>query len=93
MIVKIHFDYDKFKHTHKTLELLCDLELILGLQCFMPMLKVVQTFIKYVQHWDVFIIIIVDVVNPFEVELFHLYIDPVPSLDDLVFDDFPKLLQ
>ncbi len=68
------------------------MELILGLQCFMP-LKVVQTFIKYVQHRDVFIIIIVDVVNPFEVELFHFYIDPISSFDDPVFDDFPKLLQ
>jgi hypothetical protein len=35
----------------------------------------------------------VDVVNLFEVELFHLYIDPISSFDDLVFDDFPKLLQ
>jgi hypothetical protein len=93
MIVKIHFDYDKFKHIHINLELLCDLELILGLQCSMPMLKVVQTFIKYVQHWDVFIVIIVDVVNPFEVELFHFYIVPISSFDDPMFDDFPKLLQ
>ncbi len=91
--MKIHFDYDKFKSTHETLELLCDLELILGLWCFMPMLKVVQTSIKYVQHRDVFIIDFVDVVNLFEVELFHLYIDPISSFDDLVFDDFPKLLQ
>jgi hypothetical protein len=59
----------------------------------MPMLKVVQTSIKYVQHRDVFIIDFVDVVNLFEVELFHLYIDPISSFDDLVFDDFPKLLQ
>jgi len=57
------------------------------------MLKVVQTSIKYVQHRDVFIIDFVDVVNLFEVELFHLYIDPISSFDDLVFDDFPKLLQ
>jgi hypothetical protein len=91
--VKIHFDYDKFKSTHETLELLCDLELILGLPCFMPMLKVVQTFIKYVQHRYIFIIMTVDAMNLFEVELFHLYIDPISSFDDPVFDDFPKLLQ
>jgi hypothetical protein len=59
----------------------------------MPMLKVVQTFIKYVQHWDVFIIDFVDVVNIFDVELFHLYIDPISSFDHPMFDDFPKLLQ
>ncbi len=91
--MKIDFDYDKFKSTHETLELLCDLELILGLPCFMPMLKVVQTFIKYVQYQDVFIIDFVDAVNIFEVELFHLYIDPISSFDDPVFNDYPKLLQ
>jgi hypothetical protein len=59
----------------------------------MPMLKVVQTFIKYVQYQDVFIIDFVDAVNIFEVELFHLYIDPISSFDDPVFNDYPKLLQ
>ncbi len=58
MIVNIHFDYDKFKSTHETLELLCDLELILGLPCFMPMLKVVQTFIKNVQYQDFLLLIL-----------------------------------
>jgi hypothetical protein len=53
--------------------LLWDYELILGLPCLMPMLKVVHTFIMYVQCRDDFIMNFVDVVNLGKVELFCLY--------------------
>jgi hypothetical protein len=34
----------------------------------------------------------VDVVNLVKVELFYLYIDPISSFNDFMFDDFTKLL-
>ncbi len=47
LIVKMHYDYVKTKFAHDLpMELLCDLELILGLPYFTPMLEVVQTFIN-----------------------------------------------
>jgi len=49
LIVKMHFDQKKAKYACEMLELLCDLELTLAMPCFMPMLKVVHTFIKYIQ--------------------------------------------
>ncbi len=72
--------------------MLCDLELILALPCLMPMLEVIHTFIKYAQHQDVFIVNFVDAMNSAEAELFHLHANPIFSFDNLVFDDFTKLL-
>jgi hypothetical protein len=34
----------------------------------------------------------VDVVNLVKVELFYLYIDPISSFNDFMFDDFTNLL-
>ncbi len=40
LIVKMHYDCVKTKFDHENLELLCDLELILALPYFTPMLEV-----------------------------------------------------
>jgi hypothetical protein len=58
----------------------------------MPMLEVIHTFIKYAQHQDAFIINFVDAMNFVEAELFHLYANPIFSFDNLVSDNFTKLL-
>jgi hypothetical protein len=47
----------------ENLNLLCDLELILGLPCIFPMLEVVHMLIKYVQRRDVFICEFIDVMK------------------------------
>jgi hypothetical protein len=92
LIVKMHFNHDKTKFAHENLEMLCDLELILALPCLMPMLEVIHTFIKYAQHQDAFIVNFVNAMNSIETELFHLHANPIFSFDNLVFDDFTKLL-
>jgi hypothetical protein len=48
MVVKMHMDAPKSKSAWDNLDLLCDLELVLGLPCILPMLEVVHTLIKYV---------------------------------------------
>jgi hypothetical protein len=70
LVVKMHFDYEKDKYACDNFELLCDLDLILGLPCIMPILEVVDYVIKYAQCWDVFIMDILDVISLFEVEFF-----------------------
>jgi hypothetical protein len=59
----------------------------------MSILEVVYSLIKYAQHWDVFIMDFLNVINLVKVKLFHLYIYPFSSFDDPMFDDFTKLLQ
>jgi hypothetical protein len=92
LIVKMHFDLHKSKFACDNLELFCDLELILDLQCVMMTLEVVHSLIKYAQCWDVFIMDFLNIVNFTKVELFYLYIDPFSSFDNLLFDDFTTLL-
>jgi hypothetical protein len=71
LIMKMYFDCDMTKFACENLELLHDLELILTLPCFMPLLKVVHnTLIKYVQCWNVFIINFVDPMNLVDIDLF-----------------------
>jgi hypothetical protein len=61
------------KYTHDNFELLCDLDLIIGMPCVMPILEVVHSFIKYVQHQNVFIMEFLDAINLVKFKLFHFY--------------------
>jgi len=89
----MHFDHDRNKFTCDNLELLSNCEFILGLPCFMPMLKVVHTFMKYVQCKDDFIMNFMDVVNLGKGYLFCFYIDSLSNFDDYLFDDFTKVVK
>jgi hypothetical protein len=92
LVVKMHFDCVKSKYAHDNFELLGDLNLILGLPCVMPILKVVHSLIEYAQRWDVFIMDFLDVIIFTKAKLFHLYTNPYFSFDDPLFDIFTKLL-
>jgi hypothetical protein len=47
LVLKMYMDALKRKPTLDNLDLLCDLELVLGLPCILPMLEIVHTSIKY----------------------------------------------
>jgi hypothetical protein len=40
--------------TKTNLEYVCDIEMVMGLKCIMPMLKVVHAFIKFALAHDAF---------------------------------------
>ncbi len=65
--------------THDTikidLELLCDVEVFLGLIYIIPMLEIVQGLSKFVQNWNIFICVFVDVVKECEGKLYKMYCD------------------
>jgi hypothetical protein len=50
LVAKIHINAPKSELAQENLDLLCDLELVLGLPCILPMLEVVHTLIKYAQR-------------------------------------------
>ncbi len=41
-------DLNRVVATKTNLEYLCDIEVVMGLMCIMPMLKVVHAFIKFI---------------------------------------------
>jgi hypothetical protein len=84
----MHTNAPKNKPIHENLDLLCDLELVFGLPCILPMLEVVHTLIKYGQRWDVFIREFINVVKSAKAKLHRLYIDPFFKYDDSIFNEF-----
>ncbi len=44
LVVKMHSNYEMNKSIHDNFELLCDLELIIGMPCVMPILEVLHSF-------------------------------------------------
>jgi hypothetical protein len=58
-----------------TFEFLCDVEIVMGIICIMPMLKVVHEFIKFVQCHDTFVYDFVKVVKVCFVDLYTCYCD------------------
>jgi len=87
LVVNMH-NYEKNKFAHENFELLCDLDLIVGMPCVMPILKVVHSLIKYTQHQDAFIMDFLHAINLAKAKPLHFYTDPFSR-----FDDFIKLLQ
>jgi hypothetical protein len=63
LVVKMCSNFEKIKYSPNNFELLCDLDLILGLPCVMPILEVVHSFIKYAQCQNVFIMDFLHVIN------------------------------
>ncbi len=58
-----------------SLELLCDVEMFLGLTCIIPMLEFVQGLSKFAQNRDIFICDFVVVVKECEAQLYQMYCD------------------
>jgi hypothetical protein len=51
LVLKMHQDTDTINQVAHNLELLCDLELMLGLSCIMPMLEGFNELIKISHYW------------------------------------------
>ncbi len=56
-------------------ELLCNVEIVMGLTCVLPMLEVIQSMSKLVQNKDTFICDYVAAVKLGQVELYTMYVD------------------
>jgi hypothetical protein len=57
-------------------ELLCDVEIVMGLTCVLPMLEEVQNLNKLAQNIDCFICDFVVVMKLIQVDLYKVYVDP-----------------
>jgi hypothetical protein len=72
----------------KNLNVVCDMELILGLPCLLPLFKCVHKLIKIVQGQDVFVCNLVEVVKLAQLELYKFYYHSFTKFKDVGFDDF-----
>jgi hypothetical protein len=88
LVVKMHMDVPKNKLIAKNVDLMCDLELVFGLPCILPMLEVVHKLIKYIQRGDVFICDFPDTMRSTEFDIYQLYVNPFCKYDDSIFSKF-----
>jgi hypothetical protein len=51
LVLKMHQDADTINQVAHYLELLCDLEVMLGISCIVPMLEQFNEFIKFSHFW------------------------------------------
>jgi hypothetical protein len=72
--------------TNKNLNALCDVELILGLPCLLPLFECVHKFIKIVQGQDVFVCNLVEGAKLAQLELYRLYCHYFTKFKDVAFD-------
>jgi hypothetical protein len=71
---------------NKNLSALCDVELILGVPCLLPLFKCVHKFIKIVQGQDGFVCDLVEVVKLAQLELYMLYCYSFTKFKNATFD-------
>lgn len=72
----------------KNMDLMCDLELVFGLPCILPMLEVVHKLIKYTQRQNVFICDFFDTMRLVESNIYQLFVNLFSKYEDFVFFEF-----
>jgi hypothetical protein len=82
----MHAESPKNDIAKKNLNALCDMELILGLPCLLPLFICVHKLIKIVQGWNVFICNIVEAIKLAQLELYMLYCHIFTKFEDVAFD-------
>jgi hypothetical protein len=75
-----------------TLEFLCDVKVVLGFMCIMPMLEVVHDLIKFAQKNDTFVCDFVGVMKMCCAHLHTFYFGPKKKYIDEQFKGFTNLV-
>jgi hypothetical protein len=68
-------DVNVMATTWKNLGYLCDIEVVIGLTCIMPLLEEVHVFIKFAQLKDSFVHDFVTFVKMYYANLYNMYVD------------------
>jgi hypothetical protein len=76
LIVKMSQDNVSITQTRFNLDLLCDLHMLLGLSCLLPLLEVMHALIKFAQGRDIFICDFVTIVKNCQANLYMMYSNP-----------------
>jgi len=75
LIMKMSHDSVSIAQARFNLDLFCDLHMLLGLSCLLPLLEVMNALIKFAQGRDVFIYDFVAVVKFYLADLYMMYYD------------------
>lgn len=81
-MVKMHVKNQRNDVVRKNLNFLCDVEVILGLRCILPLFECVHNLIKVAQIKNVFVCNFVEIVKVAQQEFYSFYSDPYAKFED-----------
>jgi hypothetical protein len=87
----MHDDSPKNEVVLKNLNVLCNIEFIIGIPCIFPLFDIMHMFIKMAQGINVFVYDFVDSIKLVQQKLYKLYSNPYAKFEDLVVNDFNSI--
>jgi hypothetical protein len=75
LILKMHLDSTSLASAKANLNLLCEIELLLGLACILPMLEALNYLLKFSQQTTCFVCDMVAAVKLYQAYLFSWYVE------------------
>jgi hypothetical protein len=92
LVLKMHMDASSLATAKANLNLLCEIELLLGLTCILPMLEALNYLMKFSQQTACFVSDMVAAIKLCQADLFTWYVDPDTSYTADVFRKFKDIL-
>jgi hypothetical protein len=68
-------DYNTNQPTKLNYEHLCDLQILLGLACILPMLQSMHVFIKFAKMQEIFVCDLVATIKYYKDDFYNMYYD------------------
>jgi hypothetical protein len=91
LVLKMHMDSSSLATAKANLNLLCEIELLLGLACILPMLEALNYLIKFSQHTTCFVCDMVTAVKLCQADLYSWYVDSDTTYSADVFCKFKDI--
>jgi len=92
LVVRMNDDLGMIEVAKPTFEFSCDVKVVMGFMCIMPMLEVVHDLIKFAQKSDTFVCDFVGVMKMCCAHLHTLYYDPKNKYINEQFKGFANLI-
>jgi hypothetical protein len=92
LVLKMHMDAPSLATAKANLNLLCEIELLLGMTCILPMLEALNYLMKFSQQTTCFVSDMVAAIKLCQADLFSWYVDPDTSYTANVFRKFKDIL-
>jgi hypothetical protein len=87
----MHDDSAKNVVALKSLNVLCNIEFILGIPCIFPMFEIMHMLIKIAQGRNVFVYDFVGSIKLIKHQLYNFYCDPYANFEDIVVNYFNSI--
>ena len=91
LVLKMHMDSSSLATAKANLNLLCEIELLLGLACILLMLEALNYLIKFSQQTTCFVCDMVAAVKLCQADLYLWYIDSDTAYSTDVFQKFTDI--